>query len=174
MGFGEGALAVVFLACVIQPAVAESIGLANAFKRAKGWEQMTESIIERLERERYRGIDAVAVNDRFLFNVVAYYGRDILSQPDAPPLRMWVREAHPQNQAETTDPLTQKEGKRVLLASLEQVYRDEMANDFAATSGTEIVSIRLDKKRKRRVELFVGDGFLPRPRDPVTGLPTPP
>lgn len=170
----QGALAVVFLACVIQPAFAESLGLANAFKRAKGWEQMTDAIVERLERERYRGIDAVAVNDRFLFNVMAYYGRDIFSQADAPPLRMWVREAHPQNQAETTDPLTQKEGKRVLLASLEQVYRDEMANDFAATSGTEIVSIRLDKKRKRRVELFIGDGFLPRPRDPVTGLPTPP
>ena len=170
----QGLLALVFLACVIRPPVAETLGLANAFKRAKGWEQMTEVIIERLERERYRGIDAVAVNDRFLFNAMAYYGRDIFIQPDAPPLRMWVREAHPQNQAETTDPLTQKEGKRVLLASLEQVYRDEMARDFAATSGSEIVSIRLDHKRKRRVELMIGDGFLPRPRDPVTGLPTPP
>jgi hypothetical protein len=58
--------------------------------------------------------------------------------------------------------------------ALEGNWRDEMAGDFAHTSGTEIASVRLDRKHRRRIEMFVGEGFAPRPRDPLTGRPTPP
>ena len=58
---------------------------------------------------------------------------------------------------------------------LEDAYRDRMMGDFAAVEGRELVSVRLDHKRQRRAELFVGEGFAPKPR---TGLlsapPTPP
>ena len=86
---------------------------------------------------------------------------------------MWVREAHPQNQAETVAPLTAADGNRVLAVSLEQVFLDEMKADFRATSGEEIVSIWLDRKRKRKAEMFIAEGFTPAPRDPVTGKPIP-
>lgn len=169
----QAAVAVVFLACVLQPAFAEKVGLSNAFKRAKGWEQMTEAVANRALREPPKSLDAVAVNDRFLFNAAAYYGRDYFGKNGEPPLKMWVREAHPQNQAETVAPLTAADGKRVLAVSLEQVFIDEMKADFRATSDEEIVSIRLDHKRKRKAELFIAEGFDPAPRDPVTGKPIP-
>ena len=33
--------------------------------------------------------DAVAVDDRFMFNTAAYYGRDFFGVEGAPPLRRW-------------------------------------------------------------------------------------
>ena len=163
----QGLIAVTFLACVISPPLAQTLGVANSFKRAKGWEQTVRILVNRAASEP--GLSAVAVDDRFLFNASAYYGRAYFGAANAPPLKMWVREAHPQNQAETTDPLTPATGARVLAAS--QVYRDEMARDFTTVSGVEITSVRLDHKRRRQTDLFIGKDFAPRPRDPVTGLP---
>ncbi|MDO9248471.1 MAG: 4-amino-4-deoxy-L-arabinose transferase, partial [Phenylobacterium sp.] len=168
----QAVIATLFLACVISPAFSEKIGAANAFKRAKGWEQTVDAITARAGAER--GLTAVAVDDRFLFNASAYYGRDFFGAVNAPPLKMWVREAHAQNQAETTDPLTPATGARVLAASLDLIYRDELAQDFQAVSGREIHSVMLDAKRRRRTELFIGEGYAPLLRDPVTGQPPKP
>lgn len=168
----QGVIAGLFLACVLSQPFAEKIGLANAFKRAKGWEASVQAIVERARLEP--DLTAVAVDDRFLFNAAGYYGRDFFGAPGAPPLRMWVREANPNNQAETTAPLTTANGARVLAASLDLVYLDELAADFRQVSDREIYSVMLDKKRRRRIETFIGHDFAPRPRDPITGSPTPP
>jgi 4-amino-4-deoxy-L-arabinose transferase-like glycosyltransferase len=168
----QAAVAALFLAFTVEPKVAEAMGASNSFKRAKGWSQMTQAIVARARIERRAGgLSAIAVNDRFLYNAMAYYGRDYFARANAPPLKVWLLKDHPQNQAERTDPLTPALGARVLAVSLEQVYRDEMAADFKAVSGQEITSVRLDHKRRRRAELFIGQGFSPQPRDPVSGLP---
>ncbi|HEX7948027.1 MAG TPA: hypothetical protein VF495_25395, partial [Phenylobacterium sp.] len=49
--------------------------------------------------------------------------------------------------------------------------RAEMEADFAQARDLEINSVWLDRRHKRRVEMFVGQGFSPRPRDAATGLP---
>lgn len=167
----QGALAAVFLACVISPALADTIGLANGFKRSRGWRDTTAAVLARAAREP--GLTAIAVDDRFLFNAMAYYGRDALARPGAPPLRMWVREAVPQNQAEATAPLTGANGRRVLGASLVERFRPEFQADFVAASPANAAEVRLDRKRTRRIELFIGSDFRPLPRDPRTGLPPP-
>ncbi len=167
----QAAVAALFLACVLMPPLADTLGLANAFKRAKGWEQMTEEIANRALREPTGSLSAVAVDDRFMFNAAAYYGREYFGKNGEPPLKMWVREAHPQNQAETTQPLTAELGKRVLAVSLEPAFAPEMAADFKSVSNYQIVSVWLDSKRRRRAEMFIGETFAPMPRDPVTGLP---
>lgn len=168
----QAAIAVLFLTFVTVPAAAEAVGAANSFKRAKGWAEMTDLVVERAAREP--GLSAIAVNDRFLFNAVAYYARDEIAAHALPPLTMWVRAAHPQTQAELTDPLTAERGGRVLGVVLEKAHGEEMQADFARISAREFVRVRLDRKRSRAAELFVGEAFTPRPRDPVSGLPTPP
>ena len=65
-------------------------------------------------------------------------------------------------------------GGRVLMVSYEGWRRAEMQADFARSSGVEIAGVWLDRKHRRRIEMFVGEGFAPRPRDAVSGLPTPP
>ncbi|MBC7167859.1 MAG: 4-amino-4-deoxy-L-arabinose transferase, partial [Phenylobacterium sp.] len=138
----------------------------------KGWSQLTEALTDRAMHDL--SLDAIAVDDRFMFNAAAYYGRDYFARPDAAPLRMWVRTAHPQNQAEVEAPLAGTEGERVLAMSVEPDFTPEMKADFRSVSDTEIVNVRLDSERSRRAELFLVEGYERRPRDPLTGLPTPP
>jgi 4-amino-4-deoxy-L-arabinose transferase-like glycosyltransferase len=165
----------VFMLCMVNPRVADAIGAGNSFKRVRGWEPGVEAIIARAREEQARGgLTAVAMDDRFLFNIAAYYGRDYFGQNGAPPLKMWVHEATPQNQAETEAPLDAALGRRALIASLEGEYRPKIEQDFARTSGLEIVRVRLDRKRVRRTDLFIAEGFQPVPRDPLTGLPPKP
>lgn len=171
----QGVFAGLFLACLTNPRLADGIGLSNAFKRVRGWDQTVQAIIDRAREEQAGvGVTSVTVDDRFLFNVAAYYGRDYWGTFGAPPLRIWVHEAHPQNQAETEAPLTPEYGRRALVASLEGVYRAKIEQDFRAHSGDEIVRVRLDAKRSRRTDLFIAEGFAPVPRDPKTGLPPDP
>ncbi|MBI1200665.1 MAG: phospholipid carrier-dependent glycosyltransferase [Phenylobacterium sp.] len=164
----QGAVAAFFLAAVISPDVADRVGLANGLKRARGWSQATDLILDRAAREP--GLSAIAVNNRFLFYAISYYGRDRLG-PGAPPLTSWLLMDGPRNQAETTAPLTPALGRRVLMVAYEGWRRDEMEADFARASGLEIGSVWLDRRHKRRIEMFVGERFAPQPRDPATGLP---
>lgn len=158
----QGAVAVLFLIWAAEPALADRMGASNSFKRARGWEQAVEAITRRAEGDT--ALTAVAVDDRWLFNVAAYYGRDFFARPDAPPLRMWVSGATAGNQAEAEAPLTRDVGGRVLAASLEGTYADRMAADFQRAQVVEIARVRLDPKRARRVELMIGEGFAPKPR----------
>lgn len=165
----------VFMTCMVNPRFADALGAANSFKRVRGWEQGAQSIIARAREEQAKGgLTSIAMDDRFLFNVTAYYGRDYFKTPGAPPLKMWVHEARPQNQAETESPLNAAFGRRALIASLEGDYRPEIEQDFGRVSGLEIVRVRLDRKHVRRTDLFVAEDFRPLPRDPVTGLPPTP
>lgn len=170
----QAGLAALFLAFTVSPALAERMGAANSFKRAKGWDEATRLVLQRAAVEEPAGLTAIAVNSRFLYYAMRYYGREWFADPAAPPLRAWLLADTPQNQAETSAPLTPAEGRRVLAVALEGNWRAEMEGDFARVTGAEIANVRLDRKRKRRLEMFVGEGFAPRPRDPATGRPTPP
>lgn len=168
----QAVVAGLFLAVAISPRLSEKTGLGNSFKRAKGWAETTDMVLRRAALEP--DLSAIAVNNRFLYYAMSYYGRDVLG-PDAigaaPPLRSWLLTGEPENQAEASAALTPAEGRRVLAVSMEGAYRAEMEGDFRAHSGLEIASVWLDARRKRRIEMFVGEGFAPKPRDPTTGRP---
>jgi 4-amino-4-deoxy-L-arabinose transferase-like glycosyltransferase len=160
----QAAVAIVVLAVVLQPALGDRIGLANGLKRARGWAETSRVILDRAAREPE--LSAIAVNNRFLFYAVAYYGRDRLTT--ATPLTSWLLMGEPRNQAETAAPLTPAVGRRVLMVSYEGWRRPEMQADFARASGLEIDSVWLDRRHKRKLEMFVGEGFAPRPREAAT------
>jgi hypothetical protein len=163
LGLGlQAVVAAVFFLWVAAPKTADAMGAANSFKRARGWQESVEAIT-RLARID-PSITAVAVDNRFLFNEAAYYGRDFFAGPGAPPLTMWVSGPVARNQAEAEAPLTPALGARVLGASHEGVYRDRMIADFQAAKVVEIARVRLDPKHYRRVELLMGEGFKPRAR----------
>ena len=166
-------VAVAFSAAMILPDWVDALGLGNSLKRARGWREAAETARAWRETAASAGpVSAVAVDDRFLFNALAYYGRDWIASPGAPPLRMWVHEDKAQNQAEATAPLSVRDGGRVAFVS--STWREESGWDFARTQGGREVQVRLDTRRSRPLWLYVGEGFAPRPRDPVTGRPTPP
>lgn len=165
----QALVAVMVLLFGAWPSLADRVGLGASFKRVRGWETGAERIVNAAEAMGPGAV--IATDDRFLYNSLAYYGRDRLARPGAPELTMWVREAHAQNQAEAADPLTPEQGRRVLMASVVSEYRPEFVADFASFTGWRDISVRLDPDRTRDLAIGVGEGFQPRPRDPQTGLP---
>ena len=162
-----------FSAVMVRPGLADAAGLGNSLKRARGWREAAAAAAEWRDRAAATApVTALAVDDRFLFNAFAYYGRGRLTGPGRPPLRMWVHEDRPQNQAEAQAPLRPGEGARVAFVS--GVWREASRADFRAVTGAHEVGVPLDGRRTRPLLFYVGEGFAPRPRDPVTGLPTPP
>jgi 4-amino-4-deoxy-L-arabinose transferase-like glycosyltransferase len=164
----QAAIAALFLTTAAQPGVADWLGGGNGLKRARGWEATTRGVEQAVAGGTWT---AVAADDRFLFNAMAYYGRETFARPGAPPLVMWVREASPQNQAETERPLRPDQAGRVLVASLNAGYRPEMAGDFTAWRPLRMLTVRLDPERTRETALFEASGYRRAPRDPRTGLP---
>lgn len=167
----QGLVAALVLVFGAWPTLADRAGLGASFKRVRGWEVGTERILDAAEAMG-PGV-VIATDDRFLYNSLAYYGRDRLDHPGGPELTMWVREAHAQNQAEAADPLTPAQGQRVLMASVVPDFRNEFVADFARFDGWVDISVRLDPERTRDLAIGVGQGFQPRVRDPQTGQPVP-
>jgi 4-amino-4-deoxy-L-arabinose transferase-like glycosyltransferase len=167
-------IAGIFLVVFAFPALADRAGFANSFKRARGW-AATTSDIEAAAKSAGTPLDAIAVDDRFLFNALSYYGRGVRNTPAGgliAPLKMWVREAKPHNQAETMAPLTAKNGGRVLMVNATARYGPEIVADFAKVEpGLHTDAVKLDAKHTRDFAIFVADDFHRRPRDPVTGRP---
>jgi hypothetical protein len=166
-------IAVGFFALVLQPRLADSLGQANGLKRARGWAQTADVVVRRARLEQTRGLSAIAVNNRFLYYALAYYGRDYFREPLAAPLKAWLRGTSAGNQAEASAPLTAANGQRVLAVAYEGWFDSEMAADFIRVQAPEIDDVWLDRNHQRTLEMFVGEGFTPRVRDPATGHPTP-
>lgn len=167
----QAALAAVVLLVAVNPRAGDALGGSNGLKRLRGWAQTARLVTDRARVEEGAGLTAVAVNDRFLYYALAYYGRDYFGRPGAAPLAYWLRTGRPGNQAEASAPLGAQNGARVLGVAYEGWMLDEMTGDFARALGREIDSVWLDRKHQRKIVLFVGEGFRPAPRDPVSGLP---
>jgi 4-amino-4-deoxy-L-arabinose transferase-like glycosyltransferase len=164
----QGAFAALFLVLATWPPLADRLGLANSFKHARGWAAITQGVLDKAEGA---GARIVAVDDRFLFNAVAYYGRRRFDGAGAPRLTMWMRRPRGYTQAEMDAPLAMGADGRILGASLESVYLQEMLADFSRVTPLGVFATPLDPQRRREVGLFVGEDFRPGPRDPGTGLP---
>lgn len=162
-----------FLMAVLSPSLADRLGAANSLKRARGWSQTAEAVVRRARVEEPAGLSAIAVNNRVLYDALAYYGRDYLREPLSPRLTLWRRGAAPVNPTEASVPLTPARGQRVLVVAYERRFDTEMARDFARPLAVELDDIWLDRKHQRVLETFIGEGFRPQPRDPKTGYPTP-
>ena len=169
----QALVAAALLAVAISPALADRLGASNSLKRARGWRETAQAVVRRSRVEAPAGLTAIAVNNRFLYAGLAYYARDYLAEPLAPKLTIWIRGTGAGNQAEASAPLTPADGQRVLAVAYERWFDTEMARDFARVLAPEIDDIWLDRKHQRTVEMFVGQGFAPKARDPKTGYLTP-
>ncbi|MDE2352097.1 MAG: glycosyltransferase family 39 protein [Alphaproteobacteria bacterium] len=98
-----------FWLVLLQPALAETMGVGNAFKREEGWRGLGQAVLAAAQASRY---DAIAAANRSVMAELTYYAR-----PRALPLRMWSRGMTADNYFRMTIRLTPA-SRRVLLVLL--------------------------------------------------------
>ena len=152
-------LALGALAVVTAPPLADRIGLSTALRGVRGGRESAELIVGAARAQQFAGsLSAVAIDERELFNIVAYYGRDYFGK-DGPPLRAWLAGPYPKNQAELAAPLTSADGAQVLAVSKDGVHTAKMRAQFQSAGPTELADVWLGGKSQVKLQMFVGQGF---------------
>lgn len=145
-------------------------GFSNRFKNvrtARAWDETARQIAVRaIAQPGEPPFTAVMVDDRSTFFALSYYWRDARAAgAPLPPLRMWRLYDEPHNSAELTDPMRPEEGGRVLVVHLRRGFLPFVAGDFAVFRTVEHLTVPLGGEYTREIEISVGEGFAPAPRD---------
>jgi hypothetical protein len=78
---------------------------------------------------------------------------------------MWLLYGEAHNSAEASDPMRPEEGARVLVVHLQRDYLPFVAGDFTVFRTVEHLTVPLGGGVSRELEISVGEGFAPAPRD---------
>lgn len=155
----NAALALFLIVLTMFPAVADALGQSNAFKRMRGWEAMTEQVIEAAEDGGY---GLIAPDDRFVFQTMDYYARN---QNDRPVMKMWLRHEAPHNHAEMIAPLPQETEGPILIVSKFEDHVEWLERDFERLEPVGEIVIPVGGGRTRTLRLYEAEGYAPVPRD---------
>lgn len=159
----NAAIGGVFSLAALNPAIANQF---KGVRGAAGWEETAREIaIRAIPEPGQPPYTAVLVDDRELYFELAYYWRHARrANAPLPPVRMWLlRGAH--NAAEASDPMRPEEGARVLVVHATPGYIPFVAGDFAQFRTVEHLQVPLGGGATRDLEISVGEGFAPAPRD---------
>lgn len=155
----NAALALFLIVLTMFPAVADALGQSNAFKRMRGWEAMTEQVIE---AAKDGGYGLIAPDDRFVFQTMDYYARN---RNDRPVMKMWLRHDAPHNHAEMIAPLPQETEGPILIVSKFEDHIEWLERDFERLEPAGEIVIPIGGERTRTLRLYEAEGYAPVPRD---------
>ncbi|MEO1567732.1 MAG: glycosyltransferase family 39 protein [Pseudomonadota bacterium] len=151
-------LAVAFTAVAVGPVGwSEQLGLTNAFKRTRGWQETSTQV---LAAARAANATAILVDERENWHGLDYYLKD----EDHPPLISWRRYNGVKSFAESR-PLTDDIDDRVLVVSMRPIFRPRMRADFDQFSASGSITIALGGDRTRDLKVYLASEFDPLPRD---------
>lgn len=155
----HAAVAVAFTFIAIGPVSwSEGAGVANAFKRTRGWEETTAALAARAEAEN---ATAILVDERENWHGLDYYGRDGFPVP----VIAWRRHEGAKSYSEE-DELIPPLDERVLVASVRKDFRPRMRADFDTFTSAGTIEIPLGGGKTRRMKLYLASGFDPLARTP--------
>ncbi len=160
----QGAVAGLLLAVLAAPQIADATGNGRRLARVRGWDT-TAALVTSAARAAaaHGGLTAVAVEDRYMFNALAYYGRRQFEAPGSIPLRIRPA-AKALNEAELSEPLTPAEAGRVLIAETQGLpEKPGLPGDFARITRIGQWTLPLGGKKARVVQLMLGEGYKPAP-----------
>ncbi len=163
--FVNAALGIAVAVIIItMPAIANQ---AKGVRSAQGWEQTAREIALRAATQPgEQPFTAVMVDDRATYFELNYYWRHARrAGAPLPPVRMWLLRGEAHNSAEASDPMRAEEGGRVLVVHLEPGFLPFVADDFSVFRTVEHLTVPLGGGVNRELEISVGEGFAPAPRD---------
>jgi 4-amino-4-deoxy-L-arabinose transferase-like glycosyltransferase len=144
--------------------------LTNRFKGVRSTRAWEETAVELARRAVTRAgeppFSAVLVDDRATYFELNYYWREQRrAGTPLPPVRMWLLHGEARNSAESIDPMRPEEGGRVLVVHLTPGLLPFVADDFTVFRTVEPLIVPLGGDFARELEISVGEGFAPAPRD---------
>lgn len=144
--------------------------IANQFKgirTAQAWEETAREIALRAATQPGEApFTAVMVDDRATYFELNYYWRHARrAGAPLPPVRMWKLYEDARNSAEASDPMRPEEGGRVLVVHLSPGMLPFVAADFTVFRTVEHLTVPLGGGVNRELEISIGEGFAPAPRD---------
>lgn len=155
-------------ALLMAVAVSPSVSARFAGVRdASRWEETAREIATRAAPQPDEApFTAVLVDDRQLYYQLNYYWRDARrAGAPLPPVRMWLLREAPHSAAEASDPMRAEEGARVLAVHKNPGYQPLVAGDFTVFRTVEHLTVPLGAGVNRELEISIGEGFAPAPRD---------
>jgi hypothetical protein len=155
----QAVIAIGGMAVVAHPELADRFGLSSALKSVRGGRELTAIVVDRAKAQPPSApLTAVAVDERELFNTMAYYGRDYFGKA-GPPLKAWLRGPAPTNEAERAAPLTVATGGRVLVVINSGGVTDNAGAPFQRIGDAAVGDVLIDRKHHRSIAMFVAEGF---------------
>ncbi|KPP81603.1 MAG: hypothetical protein HLUCCA04_07335 [Oceanicaulis sp. HLUCCA04] len=137
----------------LSPALTEQVGMANAFKRVRGWPETAERLAEAVERT---GVEAIVFDNRNDFHQMQRYGTGIDAE-----LYMWVRYSGISSHAELGWSLPAGFTGPVLIASERPIEVPVLALDFARMDPQGEIRVDLGGRRERVYQLFLAQDYRP-------------
>ena len=147
----HSAAGLLMMAAAASVPLSETLGIANAFKRVRGWDVTAERLTEAFERS---GADALAFDNRNDFHQMQRYAQGI----DAP-LYMWLRHAGPISHAEQGWPLPEGIEGEILVVSERPEEIPVIRRDFERFERFGEITVDLGGDRERHYELFLAQGY---------------
>jgi 4-amino-4-deoxy-L-arabinose transferase-like glycosyltransferase len=146
--------AILMIAGVADPALADAVGMSNALKRVRGWGELGADLSLRASAAPYT---AILADDRELMGELIYY-----LDPRSVPVVMWDWDRPPRNHYELANRIDTRTGARVLYVSLtpEPTF---VLQRFTRTEPLGPVTVYPDPKHPRTVYLFDLEQFRPLP-----------
>ena len=141
----------IFMAMALQPRFADDLGMANAFKRVRGWQDTAAALASASAAAPY---DALLFDDRNVFHQMQRYGEAIQT-----PIYMWQRYGGAHNHADMTWPLPDGYSGRVLVISERPLDTPRMRDDFASFEPAGEITIALGGGRVRHFTLWQAEGY---------------
>jgi 4-amino-4-deoxy-L-arabinose transferase-like glycosyltransferase len=143
---------------------------ANPFKdivAANAWDETAREIALRAAPRRGdRPFSAVLVDDRAAYYELNYYWRQARAAgAPLPPLRIWTAQDRPRAAAEAAEPLLPRDGAHVLVVHAQPRLISFVAGDFTNFRTVEHLTIPLGGGENRNLDISIGEGFVPAPRD---------
>ncbi len=155
----HAAAALVFTTLAAGPTwLADEAGLANAFKRTRGWAQTAQGLSEIASQH---GATSLLVDERENWHGLDFYGAEVITQP----IYTWQRYAVPKSYADL-HPLPEGAAGPVLIASVRRRFRTRMRADFERIEEIGYLDIALGGGTQRRFKLYLGFGYMPLERTP--------
>jgi len=155
----HGAAALVFTTLAAGPTwLADDAGLANAFKRTRGWDHTAIALSDIADDH---GAVGILVDERENWHGLDFYGAGKVDTP----IYAWRRYPIPKSYADL-HALPNGVPGPVLIASVRKQFRPRMRADFETIDEIGYLGIPLGGGIKRRFKLYLGYGHKPLDRSP--------